>query len=264
MLHQKNLPFNNVVADGVASLTFERGMTYDGVLLKFGGTTFTYANVARLVFKLNGKIFYDLTGAQIKSINDDAGIAYDATMMPIHFTDPRAKTIGGELIGQIGTAQGVSSFTCELTTTGASANLTLESWSMLSAPKPLGPIRSFIPHPTTFDSAGKFPITLPYGPGAAHQLPRVHFFHANMTALNVKKNGLVIYEEMEATVNDYLRKAYGAVPQAGHYVYDPVMTHNMRDMLMTGNARSLQFETTVSAADSVNVVMEAVTMLGNL
>lgn len=255
MITVKNLPFFNVVASGVASLELPKGMTYNRILLKLGGTTFTKAMITRIVAKLNGKIFYDTTGSRLDSVNKYRGLADDAAYLTIDFTEPKAKTVGGMNGGAIGTQSGVSSFTLEVTIAGATAP-TLESWSMLSEPQPLGLIMGLVHHPVTFSAGGKFPIVLPHGPRAGHLIKRVHFFHTNMTELEVKKNGLVIFESMETAINSFIQEEYSKVPQSGLYVYDPVVTNDVKRVLATANAQSLQFNATVSAADTVNVYSE--------
>lgn len=255
MIIQKNLPFFNVVASGVASLELPLGMTYNRIMLELGGTSFTKAMITRIVAKLNGKIFYDITGSRLDAINKWRGIYDEATHLTIDFTDRNAKTIGGEIAGAVATAEGISSFTLEVTIAGATAP-TLESWSMLSPPRPFGPIFALIHHPVTFSAGGKFPIVLPHGPEAGHQIRRVHFFHTNMTELEVKKNGLLVAEELTSGINDFVQQEYGRAPQSGLFVYDPVVTNNFKNMLQTFNAKSMQFNTTVSAADTVDVYGE--------
>ena len=255
MITVKNLPFFNVVASGVASLELPLGMTYNRIVLQLGGTTFTKAMITRIVAKLNGKIFYDITGSRLDSINQYKGLTANAAYLTIDFTEPRAKTVGGMNGGAIGTAKGVSSFTLEVTISGATAP-TLESWSMISEPQPLGLIMGLVHHPVTFSAGGKFPIVLPHGPEAGHLIKRVHFFHTNMTALEVKKNGLLIFEEMAVAVNEFIQTEYQAAPQSGLYVFDPIVTHDVKRVLATANAQSMQFNATVSAADTVNVYAE--------
>lgn len=259
----KNLPFFNVVGTGKASLELTPGMTYEQVVLELGGTTFTKSMITRIVCKLNTKIFYDLTGDQLDKINKYRGLYDDATHLTIDFTAPEAKTVGGQLASAIGTAEGVNSFTIEIDIAGATSP-TLESWSVLSAPRPLGLVLAMVPYPKNFSAGGKFPVQLPHGPMSGHEIRRTHFFHANMTELNVKKNGVEVWQEIPTTMHDFLAKQSGRAIQAGHYCYDPVLSNNMRDALQTANARSLQFDVTVSAADTVTLIGEYVADIRNL
>lgn len=263
MITVKNLPFFNVVASGVASLELPLGMTFNRIILKLGGTAFTKAMITKIVAKLNGKNFFEITGAYLDKINTYRGLTANAAYLTIDFNEPFAKTVGGMYAGAIGTAQGVNSFTLEVTIAGATAP-TLESWSMISEPQALGLINALVSHPATFSAAGKFPIVLPHGPNAGHLIERVHFFHTNMTALEVKKNGLLIFEEMAIAINEFIQTEYKHVPQTGLYVYDPIVAHDLARVVDTANAQSLQFNVTVSAADTVNIYAEYATRIERL
>ena len=251
MIIKKNLPFFNVVGDGVASLELPLGMTYHRIALELGGT-FTKAMITNIVAKLNGKIFYEITGSRLDSINKFRGLTDSTHYLTIDFTEPNAKTLGGMNIGAIGTAEGVRSFTLEITIAGATAP-TLDSYSMLTEPQSLGLIYGLISHPVTFSATGKYPVVLPHGVEAKHLIKRVYFFHTNMTTLEVKKNGLLVYEDMASAISEYLNEEYGNTWQSGLYVYNPVINRDMSRVLRTDNAQSLQFNVTVSAADTVNI-----------
>lgn len=262
MLFPKMLPFTNVVADGVASLELPIGMTYHRIILELGGTTFTKAMITNIKAKLNGKTFYEIPGTELDEINQYKGLTAAATFLTIDFTEPFAKTVGGMGGGAIGTASGVRSFTLEVTIAGATAP-TLQSWAMQSEPMPLGLIMGLVHHPVTFSAGGTFPIVLPHGKEAGHLIKRVHFFHANMTALEVKKNGLVIFDEMALDIAEFIGEEYGQTWQAGLYVYDPILTRDVKRVVNTSNAQDLRFNVTVSAADTINVYAEYIGRLEN-
>jgi len=263
MLFTKNLPFLNVVADGVASLELPIGMTYNRIYLKLGGTTFAKSNISRIVMKINGKIFYDISGTNLDKLNDYKLFGLGAGYLCVDLTEANAKTIGGQYIGAIGTMQGVTSFVMEVTIAGATAP-SLESWSEISSPMPLGLISSIISHTATFSAAGEFPVVLPHGKDAGLLIQRVHFFHSNMTELEVKKNGVVIFESMPTAVNDEIQTSYGRDPQAGLYVFDPIINNDVQQVLDTSTAQSLSYNITVSAADTVTILTEAIADLGRI
>lgn len=257
---KKNLPFFNVVADGVASLDLELGATFQKIILVLGGTAFSKAMITNIRCKLNGKMFYEITGSRLDLINTYKGMGVSATHLAIDFSEADAKTLGGMYSGGIGTAAGVSAFTIEVTIAGATAP-TLESYSLVTAPQPLGIIMGMVSHPVTLSAAGKFPVVLPHGPEAEMLLKRVHFFNANMTHLEVKKNGLVIFDEVAVAQNTFMALDYGKVAQAGLYVYDPIVDNNVAGVVQTGNAASMRFNPTVSGADTLNIYAEVIGML---
>ena len=262
MIFQKNVPFFNVVATGKATLELPIGMTYERIILKLGGTSFTKSMITRIVAKLNGKIFYDITGDHLDAINQYRGLTANAAYLTIDFVEPFAKTLGGMSAGGIGTASGVNSFIIEVDISGATAP-TLESWSQLAPPMPLGQINGLIPYPATFSTSGKYPVILPHGKEAAFLIQRVHFFSSVMTTLEVKKNGLIIYEAMDSTTNDFIQTEYKKVSQSGLYVYDPCVNNDLSQVVDTSTAQSLQFDVTVSASGVVSVYSEVIGLLGN-
>ncbi|HYD63321.1 MAG TPA: major capsid protein P2 [Noviherbaspirillum sp.] len=258
----KNLPFFNVVATGVATLALPLGMTYERIILALGGTAFTKAMITDLKVKLNGKPIWQTTGPRLDALNKYRGMATDASHLVLDFTEIYARDEVGQSLGAIGTAEGVGSFTLEVTITGATAP-TLESWAVLSGPKKLGAIAKITSYNVPLAAAGKFPIALPYGKDGGSIIKRVGFFNANMTELEVKKNGLVIHDSTKA-INEFFQTENNKVPQAGLYVADFIVDNNMSGMLVTADAQSMQWNVTVSAADVITVQIEHIDMLGNL
>lgn len=263
MLVQKLLPFSNVAANSTASVEISPGMTFNRIVLVLGGTSFAKSDIDRIKAKLNGKIFFDCTGAYLDKINKYRGLTADANHLTIDFIEPFAKTLGGMYAGAIGTAKGVNSFTLEVEIGSATAP-TLEAFAQVSAPMPLGPIAALVHHPANFGAGGKFPIVLPHGPEAGLLLERVHFFNTNMTQLEVKKNNLVIWEDVPSSVLTFMATEYGQVPQSGLYVYDPVMDRNLKGVVNTANANDLRFNVSISAADTIDCYAEYFGPLANL
>lgn len=262
MINVKNLPFFNVVGDGVASLSLPLGMTYERIIMVLSGTTFTKAMMTDIKIKLNGKVIWQSTGSRIDAMNKYRGIATDATHLTLDFTELYARDEVGQSIGAIGTAQGIGSFTIEVTIAGATAP-TLESYAQLSGPKKAGVVSKVLSYPVTFSAGGKFPIVLPYGTNGGSVIKRVDFFHTNMTELEVKKNGLVIHESTKA-INEFIQAENKKVPQAGMYVADFIVDNNQSGMLVTADARSMEWNVTLSAADTINVQVEYIDLLTNL
>lgn len=258
----KNLPFFNVVATGVASLSLPLGMTYERIILELGGTAFTKAMITDLKAKINGKVIWQTTGSRLDALNKYRGLATDATHLVLDFTEIFARDEVGQSLGAIGTAEGVATFTLEITITGATAP-TLESWSVLSGPKKLGVINKLLSYNVTLGASGTFPIQLPYGNQGGSIIKRVGFFSQYMTALEVKKNGLVIHDTKKA-INEFFQKENQKTPQTDLYVADFIVDNNQSGMLVTADAQSMQWNATVSQADVITVQVEYLDLLGNL
>lgn len=263
MILQKLLPFFNVVAGGVATLNFPLGMTYERILLKLGGTAFTKAQITNIKLKLNGKTIWDISGTNLDKFNKYKGIADDANFLTLDFTDIRARDQVGQSVAAIGTAANVSQFSAEITISAAANAPTLEAYAQVSAPRALGPVKKLLNYPVNIGNGGTFPVQLPYGTQGGTLMQRVAFFHANMTALQVKKSGLVIFEAPVA-VNEFIQKEHLKVPQAGLFCCDFVVNNNMTEILNTVDAQSMEWNVTLSAADTLNVQVEMIDNLGNL
>ena len=260
MLTIKNLPFLNVVGSGVASLELPVGMTYNKLIFKMSGTTFARTHITRVVCKLNGKIFYDIDATRLQLINSYKEGASDTAYFVIDFTEKEAKTVGGMQAGGIGTATGVTSFIIEITIAGATAPV-LESWSMISEPMPLTLITGLLHHTATFSAAGTFPIVLPHGRESEHLIKRVFFFHSLLTEVLVKKNGVVIYDALDEDTAAFISKDFQKTPAANMFVVDYIGNNNMKETLDISTAQSMQYDITVSGADTINVYSE---ILGTL
>lgn len=260
LLTKKNLPFNNVVADGVASISLPLGDTYERIILVLGGTAFTKAMLTDIKVKLNGKVIWQTTGSRLDAINKYKGIFDAAGLLTLDFTEIKARDEVGQSIGAIPTA-GQANFTLELTIAGATAP-TLESYSMVSGPRKIGVVKKLLHFPAPQSTGGKFPIQLPYGINGGALFQRVHFHSTVMTGLEVKKNGLVIHESVTA-VNEFIQKEFGRVPQTNVYTFDAIVDGNSSQMLPTADATSMEWNVTVSGAGTIDVQVEMLDILTN-
>jgi hypothetical protein len=263
MLLVKNYPFTNVVANGVATLSLPIGMSYNRIILALGGT-FTKAMITDIKVKLNGKVILQNTGSRVDAINTFRGITANTAFLTLDFTELFAKRIEDQYLGNLNTAKGVSSLTIEITIAGATAP-TLDSYSELAQPNVLGAITKQIVFTQSIGAAGKFPMKLIDVANRGALIKSIHFFNGgNVTALEVKKNGIVIFDNIPMAVNNYNLTEYRNVPQANVYHYDPTLDNNYSNMIVTSDATSLDFNLTTSAADTINAVVEVIDVLGNM
>lgn len=264
MLLIKNLPFTNVVATGTATLNLPVGMSYNRIFLQLGGTTFTKSMITSVKVRLNGKVILENTGSRLDLINAYRGRYASSSFLLIDFTEPKAKLMSEQFVGNLNTAQGVTSLTVEVAISGATSP-TLESWSELGPPGALGIIAKQIPFSASFSAAGKFPFKLIDVANRGAIIKRVHFAHGgNMTALEVKKNGIVIHDNVTSAVNTYYQADYGKTAQSNLYTYDPVADDNFTNAIKTADATSIEFNPTFSASDSCTAVLEVLDLLGNM
>lgn len=263
MLFVKNLPFTNVVANGVATASLPVGMSYNRIILALGGT-FTKAMITNIKVRLNGKVVLENTGSRLDLMNTFRGLTASAAYLTLDFTEPRAKDMAEEYLGNLNTAQGVSSLTMEVTISGATSP-TLDSYAELGPPAPLGVIAKQILFTSSFGGAGKFPFKLIDVANRGAIVKRVHFAHGgNMTALEVKKNGIVIFDNIPTAVNTFYQGEYQKTAQTNLYSFDPCLDNNYTNAIRTQDMVSLEFNLTFSAADTATAVLEALDVLGNM
>ncbi|MFL6675878.1 MAG: major capsid protein P2 [Massilia sp.] len=264
MLLVKNLPFNNVAANGLATVSLPIGMSFNKIILALGGGAFTKSMITNAKVKVNGKTVWENTGGRLDLQNQYRKLGNNAAYLEIDFTEPKAKTMSEQYLGNINTAQGVSSLTLEITIAGATAP-TLDSWAELGPPGPLGIIAKQILFTSSNGGAGKFPLKLIDLANRGAIIKRVHFAHGgNLTQLEVKKNGIVIHDNVPAAVNAYWQSSYDKVAQTNLYTFDPCADNNYANAVKTADMVSLEFNPTFSAADTVTAVLETLDVLGNM
>lgn len=263
MLLVKNLPFNNVSPNGMASVSLPIGMSYNKIILALGGT-FTKSMITNIKVKVNGKTVWENTGSRLDLINTYRDLSASAGFLVIDFTEPRAKIMAEQYLGNYNTAVGVSSLTLEITIAGATSP-TLDSYAELGPPAPLGILCKQILFTSSNSGAGKFPVKLIDLANRGAVIKRVHFAHTgNMTQLEVKKNGIVIHDSIPTAVNSYWQATYKKTAQTNLYTFDPCADDNYANAIKTADMVSLEFNPTFSASDTVTAVLETLDILGNM
>ena len=113
--------------------------------------------------------------------------------------------------------------------------------------------------------SGKFPFKLIDVANRGAIVKRVHFAHGgNVTALEVKKNGIVIHDNIPTAVNTFYQADYNKTAQTNLYTYDPCLDNNYTNAIKTQDMVSLEFNLTTSAADTVTACLEVLDLLGNM
>lgn len=263
----KLLPFNNVVASGVATCDLQNllGNTIKRIVLNLGGGAFTKSMIASAQIKANGKIIFDSTGPLEDSLMQFRSIANNAAFLTLDFSEIKAKTQLGEYLGAIDTTLGINSLKLEVTTSGATTP-TLQGWAEITDPQvdpAQKPTRNLIARKhkstITIGAAGTFALPVPHLDVAVKGsiFKRIGFFSSNMTALLIKKNGIVV-EDTTSAFNSFNQQEYGRTPQAGLFVYDAIETNNQSEMLNTRDAQTMEVYGTFSAGETITIVSEVV------
>lgn len=261
----KLLPFNNVVATGLATCDLSNllGYTVERLILNLGGTTFTKAMLASIQLKANAKVIWDSTGARCDARNQYRGITANGSFLTIDFSEIRSKTELGQYLGAIDTTVGIASLKLEIQINGATAPV-LSGWAMVNRPQvdpaqaaTRGLISKVHNSTITIGAAGTFALPVPHMDVSAGGsiFKRVAFFSANMTALQIKKNGIVI-EDSTSDLNNFNATEFQRAPQASLYMFDPIQSENQSQMLNTRDAQTMEVLGTFSAGETITIEVE--------
>jgi hypothetical protein len=260
--------FPVVPATGIATLVSDelRGMAVHAIIFELGGTSFTKAMIDEISIGQNGKEFCpDLTGAQLQDLNEYSGMSTDNAYLPFYFGDPTARTIRGQHLGDLDMSIYQQALELKLKITGATAP-TLQAYALVSPPKlrmglgytnaEAATVRALIRtviQPNAAVTRKSYGVGL--GSEAGAKIRSVGFFHANLTSVEFKKQGLVKHDDVSIALNSFVQGEYARVPQAGLYMLDRIVDGNQGESETTlkddGSAWNLQVNLTVSAGDTI-------------
>jgi hypothetical protein len=268
MIYRKLYPFQNVVATGMATVSLSNllGWTINRVILQLGGGALTKAMLTGLRMKANTKTIFDDTGARTDDRMEYRGIAANAAFLTLDFSEIRSKTVQGQLLGAIDTTAGIETLNIEADIAGATTP-TLAGYAELSEPQTglatRGLIAKVLNVTQGFAAAGTFPFQLDFGKEVPTTVKRVHFFGSTVTAVEVKKRGISIFEALPDAVNDFIQTEYQRTPQANVYHVDFIVDGNQSNALPLMKESPTEFLVTVSGAGNVTAVVELLDPLGN-
>ena len=225
-------PFQNVVATGQAQLTTQRiwPNTLEYIMLVLGGTTFTKAMITNLQVRLGQKTIWYTTGTDVQTLNSYEGRTASANYLSLNFANAFARTPKQQYLGAIDFGQvGVRDLTILVTITGATAP-TLTAYAEVAPPKVLDPasnllFRALLQTPLAPSGATTFqPFLINYGQAGGALLRRLLFAQQTVvTALEIKRDGLDIFEQLTTTVTNYVEtELFPHAPQASNFIYDAI------------------------------------------
>lgn len=266
----KLLSLSNVVANGTASVTIPLGPTYRRFTYHLSGTTFNTTHISEIRLKVNGRIAYQIKGADLIKENAYYGLPANANIITLDLSELYARDQVGQNIGCY-PSNVFSQFQMEVDIAAAAVNPVLDVYADWSAGqdlgvdangRPKGVIEKRLNYTLPATGAGRWTFTPPIGMSGSI-IKRIYVYHANVTALEVKKNGVIIHETPVA-VNSHIQTENKHSPQAGLMVWDPVVESNLTEMVPTTDAVSFEFNMTTSAADTIRIAVEYIDPIANL
>lgn len=259
----KLLPVNNVVGTGMATLDLSNllGFCIERLTFRLSGTAFTKAMLTGIQIKANAKVIFDSTASRRDAAMQYRAIAANAGFLTIDFSEIRSRTELGQSLGALDTTAGIADLKMEFLIAGATAPA-LEGWAEVSRPQidpAQNPYRGLIAkvHSSslTIGAGGTFSLPVPHLKDGGSLFKRIMFFSANMTALVIKKNGIVIEDSTKA-LNDFNQTEYKKTPQAGLYVFDAIIDDNQSQILNTRDAQTMEVLGTFSAGETITIEVE--------
>lgn len=222
--------FQNVSAAGTALLTTSRiwPNTLEYIAMTYGGgTPATKAQTSRILVRLGSKPIWDITGSELASISLYEGRTATATVLILPWANWFARSIPEQYLGAIDFGQvGVRDLTMEVTLAGG-VNPTLSAIAEVAPPKVLDTnsnllFRALLRTPLSPAGAVTFaPQLINYGQAGGALLRRMFFFNAAVTALEVKRDGLDILEQIPlALISAIQSESFPHTPQANVFTYD--------------------------------------------
>lgn len=275
-------PFNPVANGARATVAIPRyDMSLARIVLNFPGTnSITKSTISEIVLKIGARVvFGPISGAELDALNKYRGLQDRADTLTIDLTERDglsviAKELGAIDIPALG-GQDIFLEVMNSASSGTPALTALAGYTSLqfdpSKPTPDGQfIKKILAYniPTT----GGTQITwTPNFKGA--QVQRVHFKFAgtnfsgstdgNLKRIEVKKNGVAVHDVMD-NLNRFLLQEQMKTPQAQFYHLDFVADNVHSAALATADARALEFNLTLTAADTVKAIVEVLDVPNNL
>lgn len=270
------LPFQNVVADGKATINFANllGYTVENLILELGGTALTKAMLTGIQVKANTKTIFNNTGARQDDMNEYRGETASAAYLVVPFDESRARTesrtepsVDGQKIGAIDTTAGIASLTAEIDIAGATAP-TLKAYAEVSAaPQGDARFRGLIAKTLNFTvspaAAGTFNFDIPYGRQAGAIIKRIFLNGSTVTGYEVKRNGITVQKVASVALATFAALRYGRIYQANYMPIDFVKDGNQTSAMAAYNAQTMEYSMTVSGAGNVTVIVELYDPLNN-
>lgn len=283
MFPQRLPPFNPVANSTRATLQVPRyDLTLGRVTLKFIGTnSLTKSTISEIIVKVGARtVFGPISAAELDAVNKYKGIFDQADSLTIDFTErdalsPDAKEVGGIDIPALG---GQDIF-IEVMNTASSGTPALYALGWFTAlqfdpknPDPRGQLIKKLLKIQIPTSGGTAVTWTPQLKGAI--LQRAFFRYGgtdwgastdgNIQTVEVKKNGFAIWDRIACKDARFYQQEMRKVPQSKTYVVDFVADNIHSAAMSTADARSLEVNFALGAADTLVALVEVLDTPGNL
>ncbi len=251
--------FEGVAAGAIATARLPIGLTYEQLLITYGGATLAQLNEIRIIG--NGKTIQRYTsGTRLDQLNKYHGRAAAAGVLVVDFNRYGLRTRAGEEVTALGTGARdtggieLSTLAVEIDIDGAAVSPTLSVKAIQSAPRPLGLVRWVREFTYSAPASGDYEISdIPKG----HLFNTVHFNSASINSLEIQRDRFTVFKRTAAE-NSLVQTDGVRVPQASVFTFDPTEIGNGAEALETAGVHDLRFVLNMSGASSVPVTVESI------
>lgn len=269
-LRRPGLPFFGVAASVTTSQQVSIGRTIEEITLAMGGTFVKATHVTTVRCRANGKNLIEASGAQLDAINAYRGTTQNAAYLPLPFADYSMEDEFSQEVGAFDTSMGVENVTVEMDIGAATAptlrSIVTESAQQRASGAALpyaGLISKILRYPFNVAAGGDLLLQVPFGPVSGAIIKRAHIFSSAVTRVQVKQDGVSVYDQLLADANDQAVR-YGRAPQANVFTVDFCGPGHVGEALDTRDARAIEWTATFSGAASGFMVVEYIDSLLNL
>lgn len=265
----RNMPsFNGVAANSTATLDLPLGLSYKGIMLQRGGTTFTNAHITEIRVKGNGRLLYTVSGADLAIQNQFDGLSNPSgNFTYVDFERPKLKTKAATELTAIGTGSPLNSdpnsplfnptplttLQMEIDIGGATAP-TLASTAYQIGPRPLGVLKKRRRFYFTASGAGDLEIaTLPKG----DVIDKIWFIPSgnHINSVRLERDNFIVFERSKA-LNDQYQNEFGVrTPQGNNFVIDP-SEQGFGNNTIVSNVNDFRLVVNVSAATTLTTYVD--------
>lgn len=256
--------FDGVAAGQTATAKLPIGLSYHSLLLTYAGATLAQINEIRLV--INGKVRQRwVEASKLDSILQFEGQAAAGGVINIPIGDRfGCLTRDGREFTKLGTGMQndpapITSIHIEVDIDAAAVGTVISLIARQSDPDFSGLIKHVREFNYSPSAAGEFDIAdLPKG----HIFNKLIFASANVTKVEIQKNGYVVFERTAAQ-NSKIQNDGVRVTQAGYFVVDFSEDGYGAEGMVTEGIHDLRVKLTMSGAGAVPLTLESIASVGD-
>ena len=261
--------FESVTVGGTSVSRLPLGLSYEKIMVPYGGATFGPANMGEIRIVANGEVIRRYADAtKLDTINqfDKIGAASTGKVLVIPFVRNGLITKAARDLTILGTGMPrgqsnpnpITTLALEIDIKSDADAPTLSTPVLHQTfPRNTGAILKTRQYFYSPQGAGNFDIAdIPKG----ELFNRIFFFGDNIDKLTILRDNFTAFERTKA-INERFQVDGKRAPQSGVFVFDPTEEGFGAEGLVTFNVQDLRFRLEMSGAEDIEVVVETISAL---